>query len=480
MNTITPLSSSTNLGSATARPSSQLPWQKFVQSGEILKANVLEAQGKDLFILDIKGSHIAAQSKAPLAVGQTLQLKVVTTAPQVELKIVTNAQQPFFGHSLTLIGENIDLSSLFKTLQKAGLPLSEGLNNASVPGAKNQDVFIHDAEAPPTAAQSKGASPDIAPLPAGKAVVLEAKGQNIFTLDLQGVHITVQSKVPLSPGQTLQLEIVTTTPQIELKVASDSRQQSAGGSLTLMSADNNLQSLLKTLQPATETPLFNNLSPAARVSLETFFSLQQSQLSGKDGGDTLKQLVDKIGLSLENLLAKGDTEAAGKTLKAALLEIAHVFNQATDIANTTHRLLGTIETYQLAQLHQDNAANFIFPLPLPFLEKGYLVVENYGQHKEGNESGIQPPMRFSLHLTMAELGNIRIDFLQYQDGLYIRFNTDSKEKSDFVESFSTDLKQAISNTSLLGLTFSDSAADPAAELIQKLLPHGSSMLDTKA
>jgi hypothetical protein len=42
------------------------------------------------------------------------------------------------------------------------------------------------------------------------------------------------------------------------------------------------------------------------------------------------------------------------------------------------------------------------------------------------------------------------------------------------------LQQAIADTPLLGLSFSDTATDPASELIQKLLPHGSSMLDTKA
>jgi hypothetical protein len=440
MNTITPLGSATSLGSATARPSDQLPWQKYIPSGEIFKASVLEAQGKDLFILDIKGNHITAQSKAALTVGQTLQLQVVSTSPQIELKIVSNTQQQFFGHSLTLISENIDLSGLVKSLQKAGTSSLDGPN---------------------------------------KATVLEAKGNNVFTLDIGGTRVAAQSNAPLSPGQTLQLQVATTSPQIELKIVADTRQQFSGGSVTLIGEKSDLPGLLKTLQPAGASP-FQDLSATTRTSLENFFSLQQNQLSGKDGGEVLKQLIDKMGLTLEKLLAVGDTENSVKTLKAALLEIAHVFKEATDIAGTTHRLLGTIEVYQLAQMHLENAGNLIFPLPLPFLQQGYLVVEDYGQQKEGDESGIQPPLRFSLHLTMAELGNLRIDFLQYQDGLYIRFNTDSQEKSDFVESFSTDLQQAITNAPLLGLSFSDTAADPAAELIQKLLPRGSSMLDTKA
>jgi hypothetical protein len=126
----------------------------------------------------------------------------------------------------------------------------------------------------------------------------------------------------------------------------------------------------------------------------------------------------------------------------------------------------------------ESIAGLIFPLPLPFLEKGYLVVEDYGQQKAKDKDGDSPPMRFSLHLSMTDLGNIRIDLLRYQDGLYIRFNTDSKEKSNFVQSFSQDLNQALSNPKLLGLSFAEDAGDPAAELIKRILPQGSSMLDT--
>ena len=186
-----------------------------------------------------------------------------------------------------------------------------------------------------------------------------------------------------------------------------------------------------------------------------------------------------MGLTLENTLARGDKENAVTTLKAALLEVAHAFKDAGEVGDTAHRMLGTLEVYQMAQLHLENTANLIFPLPLSFLQQGYLLVEDSGQQKGGSEGDAQSPRHFSLHLTMQELGNLRIDFLQYKDGLYIRFNTDSKEKSDFVEANSTDLKQAISKVPLLGLSFSETAADPTAELIQKLLPRGASMLDMK-
>jgi hypothetical protein len=439
MNTITPLTSSTGLGSATARSSGQPHWQKNFQAGDMFKATVMEAKGKDLFILDIGGNHLTAQSKALLSPGQTLHLQLVSSSPQIELKIVSNNLQQFFGRSLTLIGEHIDITSLFKNLQQAEIsPLKD----------------LH------------------------QATVLEAKGDDSFVLDIGGNRIAAQSRTPLSPGQTLQLQVMTTSPQIELKIASSAEQQGTGGTITLFGESTELTNVLHTFQQA-GTSLLQSLPPIIQQTLQDYFTLQQSQLSGKDGGEILKNLIDKTGLTLESLLANGDKENAVKTLKAVLFEIAHVLKGATEIVDNTHRILSTLEVYQMAQLHLEDTSHFIFPLPLPFLKNGYLIVEDYGRQKEDTGNGIHFPFRFSLHLTMAELGNIRIDFLQYQDGLYIRFNTDSKEKSDFVESFSADLKQAISNIPLAGLSFSETAADPTAELIQKLLPQGSSMLDTK-
>ncbi len=531
MNTITPLSSATQLGSSTARSSGQSPGQRYFQPGEILKATILEARGNDIFTLDIAGTHIAAQSKAQLLPGQVLQLQVSALSPQVELKIVSNSPQQFFGRSLTLIGKNINLTDLAKTLQQTGSP-REGLSKATVLEAKGNDVFILDIGGKQIAAQSKatlstgqtlqlqeaattpqlmmriaadtqqpsvGASVTLigspteitdlraslqppgtsAPVTPTEATVLETKGNDVFILDIGGKLIAAQSKAQLFPGQTLKLQEAATTPQLVMKIAAGVEQQSVGASLSLIGDPTGFTDPA-TLPQQYGSPLLDGLSPSSRATLENFFSVQQNTLTAKDGGEVLKHLVDRMGLSLESLLAAGDKEHAVTTLKAALLETAHVFKDASDITKTAHQLLGTIEIYQLAQLHMENAANFIFPLPLPFLEKGYLLVEDYGRQKQGDGTGPAPPMRFSLHLTLAGLGNLRVDFLQYQDGLYIRFNTDSKEKSDFVESFSTDLKQAISTISVLGLSFSENATDPAAELIKKILPQGSSILDTTA
>lgn len=573
MNTINPLSSSTNVGSSTARSSGQSPGQRNFQSGDIFKATIVEAKGNDLFTLEIGGNQIAAQSKALLSPGQILQLQVTSTSPQVELKIISNTSHQFLGRSLTLIGKNINLADLAKSLQQTQNPAKSMDENATVLETKGNDVFILDiggkqipaqssspltpgeilqlqaanpqpklefqivaGDIPDTAASSipdtaapplpdtatvpmpdtsTAATPETAaaPTPAppegttitlvgndagladlaqsltqngtGQATVLEAKGHDVFLLDIGGKQVVTQSTAELVPGQTLTLQEPAVLPQQTMEITAGSRNHTDNVLLTLMTntadlTDTGLNSLISAQQQSL-TSFSDSLSPVSQGTLEHYFALEQNMLSGKNGGEILKQLVNRMGMTMENLLAAGNTDKASATLKAALLETADTFKDAQQVAKTTHQLINTLQTYQLAQLHLENPANFIFPLPLPFLEKGYLMIEDYGQ-QQGDKEGADAssPMRFSLHLTMEELGNLRIDFLQYPNGLYIRFNTDSKDKSDFVESFSDTLKQAISNVAVLGLSFSENATDPAAELLKRIIPQGSSMLDTTA
>ncbi len=310
-----------------------------------------------------------------------------------------------------------------------------------------------------------------------KALVLEIKGGNRFVLDIGGNKMPVKSDAALATGQSLRLEVVKTSPQIELKIVTDVFNQFTGRSLTLLGENLDLSTLFRGLQQHTPPPLAN-LTPTSRKTLESFFLLQQNNLEDDRGGASLKQLIDNLGLNLEQLLAKGDKNSAVQTLKAALLELAHSFKAAESVGDATQKILTTLELFQLAQLQTGSNSHFIFPLPLPFLEQGYLVIER--DEASGASSPGDSENRFSLHLTMAELGNLRIDFLQNAEGLFVRFNADGQAKADFIEEFSSDLKAAISDVPLINLSFSGDAPDPIGELVRKLVPEGRSMLNTKA
>ncbi|MEK6202222.1 MAG: hypothetical protein N2A40_07365 [Desulfobulbaceae bacterium] len=120
----------------------------------------------------------------------------------------------------------------------------------------------------------------------------------------------------------------------------------------------------------------------------------------------------------------------------------------------------------------------ILPLPLPFLDQDYLLIDQtQGQETDGHE--MKKQLHFSLHLALSGRGDITVEFLQTDDGLWMRFNCDSQEKADFVSQFSDDLKQQLADLPLQGLSFSGTANEPGADLIRLLVPAGQSLLNTK-
>jgi hypothetical protein len=253
--------------------------------------------------------------------------------------------------------------------------------------------------------------------------------------------------------------------------------QFIGRSITLLGKNIDLSALFKGIQAITPTPL-NSLTTTSKTVLESFFTLQQSDIGSKDGGAVLKQLVENLGLNFEQLLAKGDKAAAVNTLKSALLELAATFSSAERIADGTAKVLTTLELFQFAQLHTSSDNHIIFPIPLPFVEQGYLVFERNPGEGEGGDSE-QTEHKFSLHLTMSELGNLQVDFLQNRENLLINFKAESEEKVAFIKQISDDLTKSIGDVENIGIHFSSDAPDPIHDLLKEILPEGSSMLDTR-
>lgn len=312
-----------------------------------------------------------------------------------------------------------------------------------------------------------------------KAVVIESRPDNRILLQIGENQLLARSEVALKTGQTLQLQLVSTSPQFELKIVSDSLQQLLGRTLTLAGNTINITDLFPLLQQ--QPGLFGGLSLQSRQTLESFFSLSQNDLSGKDSGAVLSQLLDRLGLSLENLLARGETATASSTLKAALLEILHNFTNDGKASELAGKALSTLEFFQLAQLHADSGQQLIFPLPFPFLEQGFLLIEKRRDEQGGSgRPGEKEEHRFSLHLKMTDIGSLRIDFFHTPEGLFIRFHADSQEKADFIAGFSQDLKDAISGGPILNLSFAADAEDPVAELVRHLVPEGKAVIDTTA
>lgn len=310
------------------------------------------------------------------------------------------------------------------------------------------------------------------------ATVLESRGKDQFFLDIHGNRILAKGdSLTLSQGTKLKLEVLTVKPELELRIVSKNPEMFFGKTLTLLSKNFDIKGLFQSIQNSSP-PLFSELSPSSQDGLKSFLSLQQSSLSTDQSGQNLKLLVERLGLNLESVFAKGNQlPMASQTLKAALLELNQILKSGSELAEATNKLLGTIELYQLAQLKLNNDNLFLFPLPLPFLNHGYLLVDQESTRKNSENNSV--PQQFSLHLNLEPIGNIEIMFLDLDEGLYIRFSYEDKEKSAFASSHQDILKDLISSEPLLSVSFGAGAENPAQSLIKQLIPDGETMLDTK-
>ena len=88
-----------------------------------------------------------------------------------------------------------------------------------------------------------------------------------------------------------QLQVVNTTPQIELKIVSDTLNQFIGKSLTLVGKNIDISSLFQNMSQTTP-PLLQALTPTSRSVIESFFTLQQTDIGNKGGGAVIKQLLE--------------------------------------------------------------------------------------------------------------------------------------------------------------------------------------------
>lgn len=314
------------------------------------------------------------------------------------------------------------------------------------------------------------------------ALVGETKGKGTFILNIgENRLIAKADSVTLSPGQSLQLQVTATKPQLELQIIAAPLQQHLGKTLTFLGHNLDLSPLMEILQtPSSHGDV--TLSAASATILEDFFALQQRPLGGIEGADALRRMLAGIGLKTEAQLHRGvnneQTDSLVNTLKSALLEIVQQDQGSETLKDAAKSLISIIESFQLSQLRLDHEKTQILPLPFAFLDQGYILIDNKQQQgADGHE--MAGWMHFSLHLAVSGLGNLHIDFLQTVGGLWMRFNCDSQEKADFVAQFSDELKEQLADLPLQGISFAGTACPPSADLVRMLVPAGHSLLNTK-
>lgn len=477
--------------------------------GQILRATVVSTEPNNQYTLESGTTRHLVHSKVPLTSGQSIDLQVVSSGPQIKLQMIPETVSQLFGRSLASSGNNQDLSSFFSLLRQTGTEQLPNLSSAALKSLQEfsqlQQQSLPGSAASPTA-QVNIQGPSASQLDFGQKVlshILNQLGEQISNLPstgkeqtasstlktaFQDIALLFQQRGQLTPATQSQVNNLAQEKQQIFELLSVLQQNGKDGAKsdalinrllqtfqvqpqTLTNAATS-QNSLNTLKAGFSDLLFLLKGPQGVLQLLSNNSMQsglltqsnlESMLSSSsttataasEEGDQLQQLIHSLGLDLEGKLAAGNVKDAGNTVKSGLMELVQNFLGQNKLAEGGKQALSTIEFYQLTQLQLERQDSLVLPIPLPFLEQGYLVIDDYKKQFDGEDGDKESLTHFSLYLKLEPLGNLKIDFLYSGEGVYIRFNSDSKEISDFLADFKTELSDSISNTVVQGVSFGE-------------------------
>jgi len=467
--------------------------------GQLLHG-VISAKGDaNRFTLEINGQPITAESSAPLRVGQQLNLQVTSLTPRVELQIVgTDPANRWLGNVLPLLNQQSSLlpevtalagdsrlmSQLSVSAQEtlrfyAGDASGTGSGDPAktyqllgaivrtLTAAPGQQFRLPNQELS-ALLQQLASAPSLAPKTAEQAARLASSFAQ--TTDQQ------TSVAPPSPSAA-PASVPTPEEAAEVFFASPERTAAMASATTTL-----LAQLLPLTQEYAALPTTHPLRQllAFLIQVESERSLP-THLQGSE--PKLEQYLNRLGLDLERLLAENKPVEVARTLKFALLELSQQPRMADESTVMPDRLVHMLDMFQLLQIRLASESLLFLPLPFPFLKQGYLLVENDTSGKQSettSDRADQGNQTVELRLQLEGLGNMQIDIRRQEDRITLRFLAENAEKAKFVAEFREELEQRIASGSLESVQFLVGAREPVRTLLEKIMPGGAGMIDTKA
>ncbi len=305
---------------------------------------------------------------------------------------------------------------------------------------------------------------------------VEEGGRDIVTLKIDGRQLTANTKVPLRSGQSLNLQVVATSPGLLLRIVEDAELKYLFRGLHFLGQKIDLSSLLEKMRAGFE----KESGEHARETMDRLWSW--SRFLGSDSrqltGADLSRLWKGLGLDLEALLAKGETQEAATSLKSALLSRLEDLRNQGKGTEGMENILDRFELFQLIRNRLAQEKTVFLPLPFSFLEQGYLVAERKDRDGKPMEDE-DNPWKISLHLKLSFLGNLQIDLLFEKFDLRMRILCDSKENAAIVSEAIGRLGEKLSTVSLKSFSVGTGAPDPVAHLFQRLAPGENRLLEAE-
>ena len=318
-----------------------------------------------------------------------------------------------------------------------------------------------------------------------RAVVAEG-GLERVVLNVEHQKLAAKTKVPLKSGQQLNLQVLATTPRIHLRIMEETELKHLFRMLHSLDESIRLLPVLAKMHnipwnPPSQLPGQPPGQPPVDVNnflarLMGFLRQSPTGLSGRD----LAGLHELLGLNLEALLAQGETERARNTLKAVLFMFTGGLGKETacPVRERAGTVLERLRLFGLCRYRLGHENVHFLPLPLPFLEIGYLLAEREGGTEETPDAEKDKgAWKVTLHLKLSVLGCLEVRLLYEEGGvLRLRFLCENDQVAETVSAALPMLADRLTSVTLAGFSVGTGAGDPVASLLKRLAPHGDHFL----
>ena len=468
--------------------------------GQLLQGIINAKTGTNLFTIDIGGQQVQAESTAQLQIGQKLDLQVTTLSPRVELQILSNPTNRLIGNAIHLISQQAlllpELTQLSETSSHLPHLSSEARATLNLYAGA---LTTSGAIATPRSEQLNSLLGQL--IGASLNAVLSSQDGTTpgFSETISHLLQQLPQNNTLSPQLTERaLLLAATFDTIASPQAStDNLTSLVPQQLALLTPEDmkSLLNLVGTLGTAQSKNLFASLLPAlqnekdlsappALQALIRFLADLDTELSTPTqpalDGSQMRQLIDRLGMDMERLLAMGKRQEAVQTLKFALLELGQQLPAEEKTAVQAEQMVKSIELYQLLQSRLASESLLFLPLPFSFLNQGYLVGDAEQQTAGQQETGGSRTHGYELHLQLEGLGNLQINLRKENDKLALTFYAQDAERVRFLAGFRDELERWLTSADLESVQFLVGAKEPVKTLLERIVKGVTGMVDTRA
>lgn len=177
-------------------------------------------------------------------------------------------------------------------------------------------------------------------------------------------------------------------------------------------------------------------------------------------------------------LAEGSAENLTRQLGEALGK--SLYQELDRIEQRQEESLRHLELWQLCRSRLGENDGTFVPLPLPFLDNGYLVARRRESAEEGGPEGGSDTFTLSLFLDLRKLGCVQIDLLYQKQELFVRFHCQDPEAAQAFSAARDELGDSLGGIPLATVAVGVGADSPDRALIREIIPAERSLLDARA